>query len=299
MEVSLRQITYFLMLVEKRSFTTAAEALCITQPALSIAISQLEKALGAKLIERGSLPVTITPEGETFRRYALRVQRDLSEARDELAALASGTLGRLDICMGPSAACAEVSAVLTSMVEDFPSLDIGIQSGVVPGIAERLRTGEFSVYVGTVAEDFDAPDLDVTPLGMLDLAIVAGAAHPLVGKARVRAPDLLHYPWIAIGNVDANLPHWQASFVAAGLKPPRAAINVRNMALVRSLLCEGRFVTILPLSMAQADIRAGTLAPVSHPDFRWTTPMGAITRKGVTLPGAARMFLDRLVAAYK
>ncbi|MCA3254409.1 MAG: LysR family transcriptional regulator, partial [Alphaproteobacteria bacterium] len=58
--MSLRQIAYFLRLIDKGSFTGAAGALGITQPALSIAISQLEKALGAPLVERGAQPIALT-----------------------------------------------------------------------------------------------------------------------------------------------------------------------------------------------------------------------------------------------
>ncbi|MDO9487537.1 MAG: LysR family transcriptional regulator, partial [Sphingomonadaceae bacterium] len=206
MEISFRQISYFLRLVESGSFTRAAGALGITQPALSIAVSQLEKALGAQLIERGISPITLTESGITFLRYATRVQRSLQEARDEISALNSGTLGRLDICMGPSAAGPEVGAVLTSMTEEFPNVEIHVQSGVMPAVAERLRNGEFSLYVGTVSDEFSDPTLEVTHLSTISLGMVAGATHPLARKAEVLPSDLLAYPWIAIGNIDANLP---------------------------------------------------------------------------------------------
>jgi DNA-binding transcriptional LysR family regulator len=298
MEISLRQLGYFLGLVEHRSFTAAAGALGITQPALSIAISQLERALDAKLIERGTLPVTLTQYGETFHRYALRIMRDLREAREEIAALGSGTLGRLDIGMGPSAAGPEVGSVLTGMIAEFPALEIHVHSGVLPAVAERIHSGEFSVYAGTVADDFSDPGLDVVPLATLDLIAVAGAAHPLASRPRVTASDLVAYPWIAIGNLDVNLPGWTSAFIDAGVEPPHPAIDVRNIALVRSLLIEGRFVTILPRSLVRDDFAAGLFAPVHPPSFDWTLRLFAVTRAGVTLPAAARVFVERLRAAY-
>lgn len=298
MELSLRQIGYFLRLVESGSFTRAANALGITQPALSIAVSQLEKALEVQLIERGVSPVTLTGFGETFLHYATRVQRELQEARDEISALNSGTLGRLDICMGPSAAGPEVGAALTSMTGEFPNLEIHVQSGVMPAAAERLRNGEFSVYVGTVSDGFAEPGLDVTHLSTLSLGMVAGATHPLARKREVLPADLLDYPWIAIGNLDANLPDWQLGFRNAGVEPPRPAIDVRNIALVRSLLLEGLFVTVLPLPMAQPDIDAGLFALVQPASINWTLRLDAISRAGVTLPAAARIFLERLRIAF-
>ena len=118
MEFSLRQVIYFLRLIERGSFTAAADTLRITQPALSIAIAQLEKALGVTLLNRGASPIALTEEGRVFYRYALRVERYLAEAREELAALGNGTTGRLEICMGPSAATPEVGAALATMATD-------------------------------------------------------------------------------------------------------------------------------------------------------------------------------------
>lgn len=297
-EISIRQLMYFLKLVDKRSFTAAADALGITQPALSIAVSQLEKALGVTLIRRGTLPIALTEFGETLHRYAERIQRDLQEARDEIAARNSGALGRLDICIGPSAAGSEMGAALTSMIADFPDLEIHVQSGVLPAAAERVRNGEFPVYVGTVTDDFAEPGLAVTPLTTLSLIVVAGAAHPLAGKP-VAPADLLDHPWLFIGNLDANLPHWCAPFEAAGLAPPRAALEVRNIALVRTLLIEGRFVTILPETMVRADIAAGVLAPVHPPTFDWTLRLDIVTRASFPLPAAARIFTERLETAFR
>lgn len=298
MEISIRQLGYFLRLAERRSFTLAAASLGITQPALSIAVSQLEKALQVQLIERGLTPVTLTEFGQTLLRYALRVTHDLQEARDEIAALNSGALGRLDIGMGPSAAGPEVAAVVSAMVDDFPGLEIHIQSGVLPAVAERLRSGEFSLYVGTVTDGFADPTLDVTPLATLSLAVIAGANHPLAAQADVTAADLLAFPWIAIGDLDANLPGWRQPFYEAGLEAPRLAIDVRNIALVRSLLIEGRFVTILPLSMARADIAAGLFASITPKSINWTLVLHAVTRAGLTLPAAARIFLERMTIRF-
>jgi DNA-binding transcriptional LysR family regulator len=298
MEITLRQIGYFIKLAEKGSFTAAADALGITQPALSIAVSQLEKALGAELIVRGSHPVCLSEHGETFHRYALRVVRDLSEARGELAALSAGMIGRLELCMGPSAATAEIGDVLTSMSADFPSLAIGVQSGVAPAVLERLHAGEFPIYVGSIPDDLVDDRFDIVTLDRMQLVVVAAPHHPLAGRADVSERDLIDAAWIKIGNVDANLPNWAGVFERAGLAAPRAAINVRNIALVRSLLRGGHFVCILPVPMVQADLDAGLLVSIDPVHFDWAMRFAIVTRREVTLPAAARLVRDRLVARY-
>lgn len=298
MEITLRQIAYFLKVAERGSFTAAADALGISQPALSIAISQLEKAVGNILLVRGSQPLATTEEGEIFRRYGLRIQRDLVEAGEELRAHGSGTIGQLSIGMGPSASTPEVGAVLTSMASEFAGLDITIHTGVMPAVAERLLAGEFAIYVGLLNEDFTDPRLAISRLAPQRLIIVAAPDHPLVRLPRPTVADLARAAWLAIGNVDANLPGWRRLFDGAGVEPPRAAINVRNTALVRGLLLQGHFVTALPQQMVQPDLDAGVLAAIAPDRFDWTISLAAVARAGVTPPAAARIFMDRLKARF-
>ena len=299
MEFSLRQVSYFLRLVERGSFTSAADSLHITQPALSIAIAQLEKALGAALIDRSTSPLGLTEEGRVFYRYALRVERDLAEAREELGALGAGTAGRLEICMGPSAATAEVGAALATMSADYPGLDIAISLGVAPPALERLADGEFSMYLGTVPDGaLVDPRFAVTRLAVLRLLIVASPEHPLVSKKRVDLADLATAAWIEIGSIEENLPAWGAMFREAGIPPPRPAINVRNLAIVQTLLGEGHFVTILPESMVARQLRSGVMAPIAPQRFNWSLPLSLVERQGKPLPAAARQLRSRLLSAF-
>jgi DNA-binding transcriptional LysR family regulator len=297
MEFSLRQLGYFLRLVERGSFTAAADTLGITQPALSIAIAQLEKALGATLIERSASPLGLTDEGRVFYRYALRVERELAEAREELAALGNGTVGRLEICMGPSAATPEVGAALTSMALEFPGLDIAVSLGVAPTALEQLHDGEFSLYVGTIAEAPD-PRFTVARLADLRLLIVAAAEHPLATRRRVDVTDLASAAWIEIGNLEGNVPGWAALFQDAGCAPPRPAINVRNLALVQNLLGQAHFLTVLPESMIAAQLQRGIFKGIAPDRFSWNIPLSLVAREGKPLPAAARILRSRLLEQF-
>lgn len=299
MEFSLRQVGYFLRLIERGSFTAAAEALRITQPALSIAIAQLEKALDAALVDRSVSPLGLTEEGRVFYRYALRVERDLAEARDELAALGSGTVGRLEICMGPSAATPEAGAALTAMATEFPGLDITVSLGVAPAALDRLFEGEFAFYVGTVPEAAaDDTRFTVTRLATLRLLAVGSPAHPLVRRRRVSVADLAAAAWIEIGSLETNLPAWSQLFRDAGLAPPRPAINVRNLALVQSLLGEGHFVTVLPESMIAGQLAGNVLAAIAPDRFAWSLPLSLVERAGKPLTASARALRSRLLEQF-
>ncbi len=298
MEVSLRQISYLVRLIEKGSFTAAAESLGITQPAMSIAVGQLERALEARLVDRQASPLALTEAGEIFLRYARRVQHDLAEARDELAAHGRGALGRLELCMGPSAATPQVGAVLNALSVDYPGLEIAIGTGVVPAVLNRLEDGEFTAYVGALPEAFSDPRFEALRMADLDVVVVASAQHPLAGQSRIEAADIAQAPWIEIGNVETNLPDWHGVFRALGTEPPVPAINVRNLALVHSLLGQGHFVTALPRAMVAGELAHGMLVALMPERLYWTIPLSIMVRRGRPVPAATAMFVERLAAQF-
>ncbi|MFN2098479.1 LysR family transcriptional regulator [Altererythrobacter sp. MF3-039] len=296
MEITLRQLTYLTRLQEKASFTAAAETLGITQPALSIAISQLEEALGVSLVERGTRPVTFTDFGELMLTTAHRVLREIKQVREEITALESGKVGRLDICMAPSAVGLAVSEVLSEMVEEFPELEIHIGRAVLPAVAERLHSGEFSAFIGTINESDKEPTLDIIPLTSVQLIVVAGGGHALAGRDEVAMHDLTEHQWIQIGNIDANLPAWRKAFQEAGLVPPVPALDIRNIGLVRDMLMQDQFVTVLPAPMVARDISAGLLADVSPAGLDWRLPLRAVTSRVKRPSSGVRLFLEKLEA---
>ena len=294
MEITLRQLTYLTRLHEKGSFTSAAEALGITQPALSIAISQLEDALSVALVERGTRPVALTEAGELMLACAQRVVREIKQARDEISAMESGRIGRLDICMSPSATGTVISEVLSHMVDEFPQLEIHISHGVLPSAAEKLHNGEISVLMGTAVDGFRDPALSITPLIDVAMLAVGGNQHPLAGKSKITLEDLTRHPWIQIGDINANLPQWSRTFARAQLDAPRLAVDIRNLSLVRDMLLQGKLLTVLPQPMVQADLDARLLKSVTPPEIDWRLTINAITSTIKRPPSSVRIFMDRL-----
>lgn len=298
MEISIRQIGYFVRLYELRSFTAAAQSLGITQPALSISISQMENALQVPLIERGLQPIGFTEFGEVLHRYAQRILRDLNHIRDDISALSNGHLGRLDVAISPSAAGFKVGQILAQMCEDYPELEIHVQNGVLSSITPLLLNGQSSLFVGTVGEEGIADNLASEELAEIPLVVAAGANHPLTKQATVTGPDLIRYPWIAIGNFDKNVPGWRDQFAKVKCEPPRIAIDLRNLSVMRDMLIEGQFLTLLPEPMIAADVRAGLLSALQPKGMQWPLQLHVVRRAQITLPSAAQIFVERLRSAF-
>jgi LysR family transcriptional regulator of gallate degradation len=200
--------------------------------------------------------------------------------------------------MGPSAASPEVGMALAEMVAEFPSLDVRIHNGVVPGINDRLFDGEFAFYVGSIPDNSEDIRFEIVTLAMIDLIVVASPLHPLAQAENVSAVELAQAAWIVIGNVEKNLPHWPKPFLAAGVPPPRPAINVRNVALVRNLLDQGKLITVLPKGMVQIDLAAGLLCSIAEEDFTWCVQLSAMFPRRKALSIGARILIEKLTRLF-
>jgi DNA-binding transcriptional LysR family regulator len=122
--MELRQLRYFLAVVASGSFSRAAVALHMTQPPLSIAISNLEKELGVQLLTRGRHGVRPTPAGEHLEKLGTKILADVDEMARLLRGVADGSRGRLSIAAEPIATVSVIPALLSRFTSEAPDVDI-------------------------------------------------------------------------------------------------------------------------------------------------------------------------------
>jgi len=124
--MKLRQLQYFLRVVEMQNITRAAESLHVAQPALSQQINLLEEDLGVKLLVRGSKGVLATPEGQLLYRHAQTILRQVENTRGLLSKTTSQVSGSVSIGLASSTARLIALPLLTTAKKAFPSVVIEI-----------------------------------------------------------------------------------------------------------------------------------------------------------------------------
>ncbi|MEH6559294.1 MAG: LysR family transcriptional regulator, partial [Oceanicoccus sp.] len=110
----------FSAVVEKGSFTAAAEALGISRPVVSKQVSLLEQHLGVQLLNRTTRRLHLTQAGEVFASYSHRIMSDVREAEQSVLPLQSEPQGRLRILVPESAAVSLLPEVLLNFQQQFP-----------------------------------------------------------------------------------------------------------------------------------------------------------------------------------
>ncbi len=135
-----RQIAAFAALVRHRSFTRAAEALFLTQSAVSHAIKSLEQDIGCRLVERNGRHVTLTKAGEQLRQHTERILGEMRAAREEIKTLSSEARSQLSVGAGALACQYLMPRVMKEFKESHPACSITLESGNRDGLLDLLRT---------------------------------------------------------------------------------------------------------------------------------------------------------------
>lgn len=197
--MTLVQLRHLISLAQTGSFSRSAEALFITQPALSRSIRGLEDELGQPLLDRIGWHSELTAFG---REVLARAQRLVAEA-DELRAVAerlrSGATGRLKLGLGSGPAAILAVPLMRRMAVHFPAVHLDITVGPSAVLEEALRQRQLDALVIDARSIVPSTDLQVEPLGELRGAFMCRPGHPLTQrKTPLRFKDLLAYPMASI-----------------------------------------------------------------------------------------------------
>lgn len=266
-----RLLRHFLGVAEKRSITAAAEALNISQPALTRSIRQLEKAIGAPLFERLPTGVALTKQGEVLARRVKLMELEYRHALSEISAVEQGTTGTLRIGAGPMWVAVILPDVITAFHQQFPKVKVRLTEGAIDSIVPALMAGEIDLACVTLSFP-SQPELVKEPLVGVRHALVAQASHPLAGKGVVKAEDLARYPWIVLANDSVGTGRIGSYLVANGLDPPRIAIEATSLGMLR-MLERSDFLGLFSTVMVDYVKRFG-LVTIPHEGTYWEAEAG-------------------------
>ncbi len=186
--MELRQLRYFVTLAEERHFGRAADRMFIAQPALSQQIKRLEGLVGARLFERTTRQVSLTPEGEALLPEARLVLVHADRAAEAVQQSLYGEIGTVRIGFVSSAALALIPRLTSSIVDLNDRLAFDLTELTTDKQLERLRTGDLDL--GVVRDVDGAEGLTIQSLLDEPLWVAVHDSHPLASRRRVRLEEM-------------------------------------------------------------------------------------------------------------
>lgn len=253
------QARAFVALADAGSFVGAGAATGLSQPAVHRAVRDLEQVSGIALVERRGRGVALTAAGQRLARGIRLAAGELAAGIAETRPDRGAQSGRLVIGAMPLCRALLLPAALARLMHEAPSALIDIVEGSRRELVEPLRDGAIDLMIGALRPQTGA-DLVQHALFTDRLIVVGRAGHPLAARRRVPADDLARFPWVA-GRAGTPLRDlWQALF--AGHAHPPAPIDCGSVMVIRGILRDSDFLTLLSPDQVAMEIETGVLAPV-------------------------------------
>lgn len=301
--VELHQLEAFEAVVLHRSFTRAAEALFLTQPAVTRQIAALEAELKTRLFDRLGRSVQLTASGETLHRYAESIVRMAREARDAVADIEAGGSGRLAVGASSTLATYVLPGLLRRFRETHPApVEITVHTGVSARVLEMVREGGADIGLVTGARgdgsgsggDTTDPLLTVTVLADYETCAVVPPGHSLAGRDRVRAGDLRGSPLILM-ETGTNLRTYVDRLLSAAGVAEQVALELDNVEAIKRMIEADLGISLLPEVSVRAEVEAGRLIALPLDGVpRAHRRIMLVHRRDKYMPAALRAFTTLL-----
>lgn len=286
--MNLQQLEHFLVLVETRSFSRAAETLHLTQPALSRSIQALEDALGGRLLERGKNK-TLTPLGELAVARAGRIRVELAELKRSAEMLAAYAGGSIRLSLGPTPAAILSVPLYREMMQRYPAIKLQLSGGTPEMQLQELRRGTIDALVVHRNHVPAERDLCLTSFNPTPLGFVVRAGHPLAGKRKLDFKSLKDFPVAASGRAMSGeiLHRLNEYFGAGGHFVDTIRYQSNDMTSLVETVRTSNAVFFGVLSVAQPLIDLGELTQLTlQSPLQLTSQFTFVTLEGKALPPA-------------
>ncbi|WP_433345312.1 LysR family transcriptional regulator [Microtetraspora malaysiensis] len=246
--MELQQLRYVIAVAETNNFTRAAERCRVVQSALSHQIAGLERELGARLFERTSRRVRLTPAGEAFLPGARECLEAADRARAEVAAASGEVRGRLAVGAIPTVAAVNLPVALRDYRRRYPRVHITLASAGSEDLIERVRRGDVDVAFLGLPPRAEPKGVQSHRLGGGELVAVVAPDHHLT-ENEVDLRSLADEPFIDFRAGAAGRAQSDEAFAAAGVQR-EVPFEVSSAEFMVDLVRQGLGVGMLPAAYA-------------------------------------------------
>jgi len=289
-------VSYFVVAAESRSLLAAAQSLGISQPTLSKSVARLERALGARLLERLPRGVVPTEAGRAFLSHARVAALGLSDGAAAVRDLRAGRTGTVRIGLGVGVPQTLLARALAPLLDAAPELRIEVSGGMSDTLCRAVAAGHCDVAVT------NAPPPTALPVRWESLfpdpmIVVAAPGHPLASRRRTDWPTLARQRWIVPGPGTASGAWFERQFADRGLPVPAHVISMRDSMVTAELAAGLAALGLIPDSWQRSRPGAPPVVALRLPsDWSSDRQVGLVLRPSGHLGAAARRLVDRLRA---
>jgi DNA-binding transcriptional LysR family regulator len=288
--LNLTRLNVFREVVDRGSFSAAADALSYSQSAVSQAIATLEGEMGTDLIERRRGGVRPTAAGAALAAHVGGILARMETAESEVAAIARGRGGRLRTASFPTAGSTLMPGAIAAFRASHPGVEVTLAEGEPEEIAPRLRAGEFDLVLLFEFEGVgERLGTGIRRYELLDdpLHLALPGDHPLAKHKRIELGDLREEAWVQASASSPCAKHVIRSCHAAGFEPT-VSFECDDYQTVQGLVAAGVGVALIP-ELALSTVRDDITVRALHPASPVRKVFAATPRAAAATPAVATM----------
>jgi LysR family pca operon transcriptional activator len=284
--VRFRHLRTFLEVSRQKSVARAAETLCVSQPAVTKTLRELEAALGVAVVERDGRGIRVTRAGEIFLRHAGAAVTALREGiesvtRDGAAAGRPIRVGAL-----PTVSAHIMPAAMRIFLKEDTGAAIKIVTGENAVLLDQLRAGALDLVVGRLAAPEKMTGFFFEHLYSEQVRFVVRAGHPLLARGVDAFALLGGFPVLMPTRESVIRPYVDRFFIANGITPPPTAIETVSDSFGRAFLRQSDAVWIISSGVVADELASGAFVALPFDTDETKGPVG-LTMRTDTAPSAA------------
>jgi LysR family transcriptional regulator, nitrogen assimilation regulatory protein len=266
--MDIRQLRYFLGILEAKSVTKAAEVLHVAQPALGLQIRNLERELGVQLLRRHARGVAPTEAGVLLARHAESIVRMFERAQQDLVDYGKAPRGRISLGMSHTAAHVVVGPLLERCRKKFPAVTIILSEGLSKQLVDMVADGRLDIAL--TYHPSALPGLSSQPLVEDRLVLVRPGGTDRIAPT-ISLPELFKHE-LAL----PSRPHLVREMAEAAARDAgeelRVYCEVDSVATMIGLVRRGQAATLLPAGAVQSEVETKRVRTqrADSPHFRRT-----------------------------
>lgn len=287
--MNINDIEYLIAVAEHGNIGRAAEALGLTQPAVTRAVARLETIAGQRLFLRLPKGVTPTPTGKALLLRAVRIRLEYDDAMRELQQMKTGQLGLLRVGFTPTVDEALVMGALRQLLQERPAASAKLVEDLMPPLIDLLLDGQLDLIIGprpAVANEA----LDIVRLYDDHLKVVADSEHPLARRRSVGWADAAAEPWLLPSPQNRLRQMLDQKTRDAGLPPLNVRVETHAVSIGQFDMLRGTRLLSLGRAEFQHALRRSGLLLLDVEDLDLAREIGCIHRAGAYLsPLAGRL----------
>lgn len=289
--MDVRQLEYFLAVVDHGGVNRAASALYLSQPSLSQAVRALERDLGSDLFHRIGRRVVLTEAGRALIEPAREAVRALDLARSAVDSVRELRGGRVDVAVLPTQAIEPLTGLVAGFTRRHPEVSVSVRSALTTRDAvEMVRTGACELGVVATSGPFTGTGVRAHPLVCQSFVLLAPPDGPFVAGESVRA-ERLEGQRLIVGQHGSGMRRFVDELVADGLDA-RVAVESEHRVSLLPLVLGGAGIAVVTDAWRDLAERAGALVLDLEPTGRLHVSL--VSRRG-PLTAAAEAFVAHAV----